>query len=79
MLKLIGTVRVCQNTVYNLLSVFLVPGSEEIAFVLEFLDRIAGNALDKVETLLTQSKWDNVARNDFCRSVKDNSFSFYLS
>ncbi|KAL6304169.1 ARM repeat-containing protein [Sparassis latifolia] len=45
-----------------------VPSREEIDFVLEILDRIASPALDKIENLLkTAGKWDNVARNDFCR------------
>ncbi|OCH96671.1 ARM repeat-containing protein [Obba rivulosa] len=45
-----------------------VPSQGEIDFVLEVLDRIAAPALDKVEALLeTAGKWDNVARNDFCR------------
>lgn len=45
-----------------------VPSKEEIAFVLEILDKVLGPALDKVESLLqTTSKWDNVDRNDFCR------------
>jgi proteasome activator subunit 4 len=44
-----------------------VPTQDEIAFVLEILDQIAEPALDKVEALLAQSTWDNIARNDFCR------------
>lgn len=45
-----------------------VPNHDEVEFVLEILDKIAAPALDKVETLLeTVGKWDNVARNDFCR------------
>ena len=45
-----------------------VPSHEEIEFVLEILDKIAAPALDKVESLLeTAGKWDNIARNDFCR------------
>jgi proteasome activator subunit 4 len=44
----------------------IVPTPEEIAFVLEILDQVAGPALDKVEALL-EEQWDNVTRNDFCR------------
>ncbi|TFK89763.1 ARM repeat-containing protein [Polyporus arcularius HHB13444] len=45
-----------------------VPNHDEVEFVLEILDKIAAPALDKVEALLeTVGKWDNVARNDFCR------------
>ncbi|KAI0757312.1 ARM repeat-containing protein [Daedaleopsis nitida] len=45
-----------------------VPSHDEIELVLEILDKIAAPALDKVEALLeTSGKWDNVARNDFCR------------
>lgn len=40
---------------------------DEIGLVLEILDKIAGPALDKVEFLLGQENWDNIARNDFCR------------
>lgn len=49
------------------LTPLLVPNDEEIAFVLEILDVVAGPALDKVEALLSTPNWDNVARNDFCR------------
>lgn len=45
-----------------------VPSSEEIAFVLEVIEQIAKPSLAVVESLLSStSKWDNVARNDFCR------------
>ena len=45
-----------------------VPNHDEVEFVLEILDKIAAPALGKVKTLLeTVGKWDNVARNDFCR------------
>ena len=47
-----------------------MPNHDEIEFVLEILDKVAAPALDKVEALLeTAGKWDNVARNDFCRYV----------
>jgi proteasome activator subunit 4 len=45
-----------------------VPSSEEIAFVLEIIEQITKPSLAVVESLLSStSKWDNVARNDFCR------------
>jgi proteasome activator subunit 4 len=45
-----------------------VPSAEEIDFIIEVLDTIAGPALDKIEALLARTEpWDNVARNDFCR------------
>ncbi|OBZ79732.1 Proteasome activator complex subunit 4A [Grifola frondosa] len=45
-----------------------VPSREEIDFVFEVLDKVASPSLDRVESLLqTAGKWDNVARNDFCR------------
>ncbi|KAH9487094.1 Proteasome activator complex subunit 4 [Psilocybe cubensis] len=45
-----------------------VPNDDEIAFVLEIIDRIGQPALKLVESLLeTSGNWDNVARNDFCR------------
>ncbi|TCD70651.1 hypothetical protein EIP91_002372 [Steccherinum ochraceum] len=44
------------------------PSKEEIDFVLEILDGIAAPLLTKIEGLLEDvSKWDSVARNDFCR------------
>ena len=53
---------------YSILIRMQVPNHDEVEFVLEILDKIAAPALDKVETLLeTVGKWDNVARNDFCR------------
>ena len=53
---------------YSILIRMPVPNHDEVEFVLEILDKIAAPALDKVETLLeTVGKWDNVARNDFCR------------
>jgi proteasome activator subunit 4 len=49
---------------------FPVPTDEEIAFVLDIIEQIGRPALQVVETLLANSsKWDNIARNDFCRSV----------
>jgi proteasome activator subunit 4 len=46
----------------------IVPSTDEITFVLDILDQVATPALDKVESLLeTTAKWDNIARNDFCR------------
>lgn len=44
-----------------------VPSVDEVTFVLEILDKIAGPALDRVELLLASPRWDNVGRNDFCR------------
>ncbi|KAJ6574754.1 hypothetical protein B0H19DRAFT_932973 [Mycena capillaripes] len=45
-----------------------VPSVDEIAFVMDILDRIGKPALDKVEGLLeTTTKWDGADRNDFCR------------
>ncbi|KAI0702440.1 ARM repeat-containing protein [Cytidiella melzeri] len=45
-----------------------VPSAEEIDFVLEIMDKIAGPALDRIGQLLDSAgRWDNVARNDFCR------------
>lgn len=47
-----------------------VPSAEEIEFVLDILDRVGAPALTKIEMLLEDvPKWDNVARNDFCRCV----------
>lgn len=44
------------------------PSSDDIDLVVEILERTQKPALDVVEKLLEQtSKWDNVARNDFCR------------
>lgn len=45
----------------------IVPTPDEITFVLEILDQVAGSTLDKIEALLEQEQWDNVNRNDFCR------------
>ncbi|KAF9056661.1 hypothetical protein BJ165DRAFT_1362353 [Panaeolus papilionaceus] len=48
-----------------------VPSNEEIAFVLEVIETIANPALHAVDKLLTSNvKWDNVARNDFCRYLQ---------
>ena len=45
-----------------------VPSNEEVQFILDFLDRVAAPALDKVETLARSTEnWDEVVRNDFCR------------
>lgn len=45
-----------------------VSSKDEVDFALEILDNIAGPALDKVESLTAiAGKWDDVARNDFCR------------
>ncbi len=45
-----------------------VPSDEEVACVLEVIDKITTPALNKVEDLLrTTPTWDSVARNDFCR------------
>ncbi|KAF5377581.1 hypothetical protein D9615_005140 [Tricholomella constricta] len=45
-----------------------VPNDDEIAFVLEILDKVLGSTLKKVESLLEKtSSWDSVDRNDFCR------------
>ncbi|KAF7784715.1 hypothetical protein Agabi119p4_880 [Agaricus bisporus var. burnettii] len=45
-----------------------VPSEQEIAFVIEIINKITAPALDKVEGLLeTTSTWDSAARNDFCR------------
>lgn len=44
-----------------------VPNANEVAFVLEVLEKISRPALDKVELLLAKPRWDNVDRNDFCR------------
>ncbi|KAG5648210.1 hypothetical protein DXG03_006165 [Asterophora parasitica] len=45
-----------------------VPTDEEVAFVLEILDKVFAPTLDKVESLLERtSTWDNINRNDFCR------------
>ncbi|KAH9922007.1 ARM repeat-containing protein [Epithele typhae] len=53
---------------------------EEIEFVLEVMDKVAAPALDKVEGLLeTVSKWDSVARNDFCRSIPHAARSLWGS
>ncbi|KAK7468647.1 Proteasome activator BLM10 [Stygiomarasmius scandens] len=50
-----------------------VPSNEEIAFVLEILDRVADPLLSKVETLLESThSWDNAARNDFCRFLQSS-------
>ena len=47
-----------------------MPTDEEITFVLDIIEQIGRPALQVVENLLTNSsKWDNIARNDFCRSV----------
>jgi len=45
-----------------------VPSQDEVDFVLEILDKVAAPALDKIEELIDiAGKWDNIARNDFCR------------
>lgn len=45
-----------------------VPSSEDIDLAIEILERVQKPALEVVETLLKHtSKWDNSARNDFCR------------
>lgn len=45
-----------------------VPSEGEISFVLDVLDRIGEQALDKVEALLaTTTSWNGADRNDFCR------------
>ncbi|KAF9459432.1 hypothetical protein BDZ94DRAFT_1312356 [Collybia nuda] len=47
-----------------------VPSSEEITFTLDILDKLCTPALDRVEALLENTAtWDNVSRNDFCRSL----------
>jgi hypothetical protein len=52
-----------------------VPSDPEIEFVMQILENLLGPTLDKVEKLLeSTSSWDNVARNDFCRSVIIISF-----
>ncbi|KAJ3537454.1 hypothetical protein NMY22_g5581 [Coprinellus aureogranulatus] len=44
------------------------PSSDDIDLIIDILELIQKPALDVVETLLDHtSKWDNVARNDFCR------------
>ncbi|KAJ2928817.1 hypothetical protein H1R20_g8194, partial [Candolleomyces eurysporus] len=44
------------------------PSVEEVDFVLEILETIQKPTLDVVESLLADtSRWDSVARNDFCR------------
>lgn len=53
-----------------MLMIVLVPSPDEIAFVLEVLERIVSPLLLKLEVLLgNTSSWDNSARNDFCRCV----------
>ncbi|KAF5375146.1 hypothetical protein D9758_000062 [Tetrapyrgos nigripes] len=48
-----------------------VPSDEEIAFVLEVLDRVADPTLSKIEALLeTTQTWNNADRNDFCRYLQ---------
>lgn len=45
-----------------------VPGTEEVQFILDILDRVATPALDKIEALARSTQhWDEVVRNDFCR------------
>jgi proteasome activator subunit 4 len=47
-----------------------VPSSSEIDFILDILDNVISPLLDNIEALMdTAGKWDNVARNDFCRYV----------
>lgn len=44
------------------------PTSDDIDLAIDILERVQKPALDVVETLLEHtSKWDSVARNDFCR------------
>ncbi|KAJ8084329.1 Proteasome activator BLM10 [Marasmius tenuissimus] len=48
-----------------------VPSSEEIQFILDFLDRVAAPTLSKIEGLLQNTAaWDNAHRNDFCRYLQ---------
>jgi len=45
-----------------------VPSTDEVQFILDFLDQVAAPALDKLETLAQSTQnWDEVVRNDFCR------------
>ncbi|CCM01635.1 uncharacterized protein FIBRA_03696 [Fibroporia radiculosa] len=47
-----------------------VPTDDEIHFVMEILDKVAAPALDMIEASIgTADRWDNIARNDFCRSI----------
>jgi hypothetical protein len=46
----------------------IVPSPEEIAMILDILDVIGSSVLDQIDALMgTTVKWDNAARNDFCR------------
>jgi proteasome activator subunit 4 len=53
----------CSHTFF-----YLVPTDEEIAFVLEILEKIGASSLDLLESLLPSiQSWDGIAKNDFCR------------
>lgn len=57
-----------ESCVVYLNRVFVVPTSGDVDFILEILDNIGSPLLDKIEKLMESAgKWDNVARNDFCR------------
>lgn len=47
-----------------------VPTKDEILFVLEIIDQVGKTSLQVIEALVENNqKWDNVSRNDFCRSA----------
>lgn len=58
----------------------LVPSEDEIAFALEFLERIIKPTMSKVEALLEQPKstWNNVWRNDFCRYARCHKYPLFF-
>ncbi|KAG6828604.1 hypothetical protein H0H92_007299 [Tricholoma furcatifolium] len=55
-----------------------VPNDDEIAFVLEILDKVFKPTMDKVEILLeSTSTWDSADRNDFCRAMWGGLATFF--
>lgn len=63
--------KLCFVRVSNLITFFLVPNEEEVAFILQILDRVAEPLSTRLFALLENTpSWDNVARNDFCRYDK---------
>lgn len=44
-----------------------MPSDDEIAFILEILEKVADPLLIRLEGLLENTRWQQEERNDFCR------------